>query len=531
MLNLDELCTSLGVGSPDQSAHRSRVLLELWMRDGCDGLPRLNGALHLVIWDKETRRLSAYTSKSGQRILYFSEDKGSVAFASEAQALPALTGRPLALDRKNAWMSFLYGQVLGSATSFSGVKKALPGGSLTVTGTTVRETGPAETRRSEPGAPARSLHQHLQTLDRAMQRSLTRIESVGQRRAVLMGSGVDSSVIAAYSAQTPGRALCVTQAMPEPWDEAPQAKRMSGRFGLEHRVIPYRPGERNLVDELTRFVGIIEEPAYWNQLGAPLMELAGAIEGQADGFLTGAEGDLLFNAPRTEKYSLRRFLRYGAFWATLTYATRIALNRLTRRSFIVGSDFELLDRALMRSLMVPELTRAEEEAQATARDFYPQVARGRTPLRHFLVAGWQNVRIISQVAQAHGAEALLPYLDDDVARAILDLPDELKINKFALRRLLAKAVPPREVPWKKRGYWAQTIQWYHEAGQLGSALDLLAEATTLERGLFDERELKRLIAAFRGERVDPCWYPILWQVLVFEVFCRRCVDRGSVIGA
>ena len=207
------------------------------------------------------------------------------------------------------------------------------------------------------------------------------------------------------------------------------------------------------------------------------------------------------------------------------------INRVTRHTFIVGSDFELMDGNRMRRLLSPHLLRAEEEARTTGRDLYPGIAPGRTPLRHFLVAGWQNVRIISQIAQAHGAEGMLPYLDDDVVATILALPAELKLNKFLLRRLLARTVPRRLVPWKKRGYWAHTIQWYHEAGKLGDALDLLSDPTTSGRGVYEEKELRRLVARFREERVEPVWYPILWQTLVFEVFSRRCIDGAQVIRA
>ena len=157
---------------------------------------------------------------------------------------------------------------------------------------------------------------------------------------------------------------------------------------------------------------------------------------------------------------------------------------------------------------------------------YPHLSGEPNAQRHFINNAWQNVRIVSQIAESSGSEALFPFLDDDVALALHSLPDELKINKVLLRLLLARQFPRVRVTAKKRGYWAHTIRWVDEAKALGQALDLMSDRTTLERGIYDRIALTALVDAYRSGRTTPQDHPVFWQLLLFEAFCREFVDHG-----
>jgi asparagine synthetase B (glutamine-hydrolysing) len=144
------------------------------------------------------------------------------------------------------------------------------------------------------------------------------------------------------------------------------------------------------------------------------------------------------------------------------------------------------------------------------------------------------------LAQSMGAEALYPFLDDDVVLFSFSVPDELKVNeeriKLLLYALLDRYVPRDFLSKGKRGYWAHggesaeaqgVLGWCYETGTLGPALDLLSEQRSLERGIYNRANLEKLLHKYRSREVQAGWHRILWQILAFEIFCRRFLDAQA----
>jgi asparagine synthase (glutamine-hydrolysing) len=100
---------------------------------------------------------------------------------------------------------------------------------------------------------------------------------------------------------------------------------------------------------------------------------------------------------------------------------------------------------------------------------------------------------------AHGLEGRTPFLDVEVARFALALPDRLRMRdgfgKWLLRKWLERACPAAE-PWaRKKGFTVPVADWIApRAGELGprvAAVQGVAEACDLDavRAVFtDERQ-------------------------------------------
>lgn len=496
-----------------------RALLESFVREGDRVLSALQGAYTLVIWDKAERSATVSTCRFGQRHLYARSAGGGLTMASDLLALKALSGAAFALDSDTVWMSLLYGGVHGTATPIEGVTKVLPGSTVTIRRGAVSETPARDLGLAIPGKGG-GTRDCLDRLDDALRGAVRRLGRVADSHAVMVGSGVDSSLVAAYARGEVRALSALTQQMPGSLDESRQAGRIARALGLPHLVVPYRHENQPLLPDVASFVRIAEEPAYWNQLGPPLLSLLRSVAQRPQAFLTGAEGDFLFNY-RTRPISVTRVIQLGVFRPVATHVLRRLVNRVTRHTYIVGGDFDLLDRPLMRQHM------ATSPAAAQARFYvhpYDHLPPNPNPQRHFLNNGWQNVRIISQFGREVGSEVLFPYMDDAVVSAVLALPDELKINKVLLRLLLRRFLPPSVVPMRKMGYWAHTVQWHYESDLLQDVLDLLSEKKTLERGLYDRAAVGALVRAYARKAAEPRHHPVLWQLLLFEMFCREFVD-------
>ena len=75
----------------------------------------------------------------------------------------------------------------------------------------------------------------------------------------------------------------------------------------------------------------------------------------------------------------------------MTHVARRAINRVTRRAFITWQDFDLLDRNLLKRILSPDLY--GDGATEPASGYYPHLRGHESPMRHFLMAGWQRVAL------------------------------------------------------------------------------------------------------------------------------------------
>ncbi|MEO6525511.1 MAG: asparagine synthase-related protein, partial [Gemmatimonadaceae bacterium] len=464
------------------------------------------------------------TCKFGQRTLYSRSLGGGLAFASDLQALRRISNAPFELDPATIGMGLLYGGVAGRATTLRGVTKVLPGTSITLEAGRVAERLAADIPRPGASTERRNREFYVEQLDAAMRQAAVRLAGVGRTHAVMLGSGVDSSLVAAYARPAMRDLVALTQQMPGDDDESSEAAAIAGALGIPQTVVPYGPRPQGLVDEVAAFVRIAEEPAYWNQLGPPLLRLLDSVAEPPESFLTGAEGDFLFIFRSGRRPSVAQVVKDGIFWPVASYTARRLINRVTRHTYVVGTDFDLLDRRFMRQHLAVDCTPYEGIA-GHFDPSYPHLAAGPNAQRHFINNGWQNVRIIGQFGQNVGAEVLFPYMDDDVVSCVLSLPDELKINKGLLRILLARTLPRGAVTSRKRGYWAHTIRWHYELGGLDEVLGLMLEPRTLERGVFEPRAIEALVGTYARRAATGRDHPVLWQLLVFELFCREFIDR------
>lgn len=515
--------SDLGGAGPHAGRARGDIILELFERHGPSLFERLRGGYNVIVWSKADRVATVNSCRLGQRNLYSIATGDGFTFASDLQALRRISGRAFELDRETACMSFLYGGVYGQATPLRNVKKVLPGSTLTLRRGSVTASLACDLPRMHDSPVRRKKAFYVARLDALMRQAVARLGRVADTHAVMLGSGVDSSLVAAYAKGEIERVVALTQRMPGDVDESREAARIASALGLSQTIVPYDPKSGDLVAEVAAFVRVAEEPAYWNQLGPPLLHLLGSLERQPDSFLTGAEGDFLFHFRSARRASAARVIEDGLFWPVAGYTARRLVNRITRHTYIVGSDFDLLDRRYMRQHVSVDCGPYAKQT-GYFDPSYPHLDAGPNAQRHLINNGWQNVRIISQFGCDAGSEVLFPYLDDDVVSYVLALPDELKINKVLLRIVLSRFLPRSIVPRTKRGYWAHTIKWHYDLDRLQGSLDVLSDRKTLDRGVYHAPAVRALIDMYARRTAPPRAHPVLWQLLVFEMFCRQFVD-------
>jgi asparagine synthase (glutamine-hydrolysing) len=136
-----------------------------------------------------------------------------------------------------------------------------------------------------------------------------------------------------------------------------------------------------------------------------------------------------------------------------------------------------------------------------------------------------NLNTTDKTSMAANLEVRVPFLNHALLEMAARMPADLKMRGFKRKYILKRAAAsllPREVVWRKKaGFGAPIRSWLR--GPLRPLVeDLLSEETVRRRGLFQPREVKRIIAANLSGRED---YNLqVFQLLNLELWQRTFID-------
>lgn len=493
---------------PADARQPAAWLLAQHARRGMAAFEHLHGAYVVSLFDRRTREAWMGACSFGRRDLYYLREGDGLLFATDLTGILTLAARRPELATSQMPATFLCGAVYGGATLLTGVRRALPGSLLHVTPTQVTESRPAPLA---PPAPRRlrAVRDAAEELDHGLRVAVARLSRVTEGRTVLMSAGVDSPLAAAYVKSVTGELSALTLSMGGPLDETDRARAIAAVLGGEHHVSHFRVDAIDPLNDMRTFVRIMEEPTSFG-LGLPMMTLARSARGLADGFVCGVSADALFGDPFHNPDDPRPGSIFHYVYRELAPPCVRAVVRLS------GPD--------------------PDEIVAGLRARLPDVGRRQRVRLPLLMQSGLMIRFASRLARSQQAEALFPYLDRDVVSLAFRMPAMLrKRDKPLLRRLAARHytlddAQPRPVK-SKVPFVAYPIKWLQAAGRLDPILDLLDEPRTRTRGVYRERRLRQLIDAYRAGRVTPEWHLVLWQLAVFELFCRDFVDAPGASDA
>src|SRR5437867_5501553 len=237
--NYRELRTELQArGYNFRSDTDTEVVLNLYVDQGPEMLGRLNGMFAFAVWDGRERTLFLARDRLGVKPLYYAVAHDRLYFASEEKALFA-AGLRAEFDPE-VWEELLcFRHVAGESTPYAGVKRLLPGHSLTWKNGRIRterwwnlSERVRARRESLPPDPAAWFRS---AFDAAVH--LQRISDVPI--GVLLSGGLDSgSVAAALALENGSRVRSFTVRFEEPgFDEGPLARGLAARYDLDHHEL------------------------------------------------------------------------------------------------------------------------------------------------------------------------------------------------------------------------------------------------------------------------------------------------------
>lgn len=498
----------------------TEVLLRLYARHGEACLDRLNGMFAFAVHDRERGTLFLARDHAGIKPLYYTEQGGRFAFASELKALLALpfVGRELDRASLSHFMSLMY--VPGEDSILRGVRRLPAGHSLTFR---LRERDLRTARWHRPAFrpdPRPDREAWRRRIRGTMQAAVSRWSISDVPVACSLSGGLDSSSIVGLLAAG-GRApetfsVGFTGAGEEAWNELPLARLVAQKWGTRHHELVLKP--EALLEDLLRMVWHLDEP-YGGGLPSWLVfrEMARSVKVG----LTGTGGDELFG-----NYGKWRELE-GSPWNP--FRPRGADAAAFRRQF-----FE-------RYYYLPDGVKAAGVLAGPA-----QPPTGDLLFRLFEADSHLGIRdriaatdlatqlpeeflfMTDRFSMAHSLEARTPFLDRELMDLAYAIPAQLRTSRRDLKGLLRDAVsdllPPELLRAGKRGFVIPLKVWLR--GVLRPVVERMLDPARLQRqGLFGPDFHGAYVRPHLEGRADHT--SVVWAAFMFQLWHHVYIDIGA----
>lgn len=543
-----------------RSTTDTEVLVELFARHGPSALDHLNGMFAFAVWDCVAGTLFLARDRLGVKPLYYAQRGETFCFGSEVKALlPALPPAGLRIDALADYLTFLW--VPDPDTLFQGVYKLPPGhcatfadGRLTVRRYWEMTFAPEERSEAEWAA---------------MVGDAVAAAVRGQRISdVPLGSflsgGLDSSAIVAELARAGEPPVTYTAGFSSDdlsHDVMPDDVRYS-RLVARHFDVQYHEQtlEPRVAELLPRLVWYMDEPVA-DPAAMTTYLICSAARERLTVILSGMGGDEIFAG-----YPRHLAARLAMFGDVIPAPIRAGIRRGIEGHLGIGRPGRLRGPRrnmlkLLRGIELPPreryLTscayyREEELAGILGADVQAELA-GHDPFRHhrdhfarvedehwlnqILYVDMKtflpclNLTYTDKMSMAASTEVRVPLLDDELVALSGRIPPNLKLRRLTRKYILKRSMEdrlPREVIWRpKAGFSAPIRSWL--VGDLKPMVDdLLSPERIRARGLFDPKEVRRLVDDFASAREDNALR--IWALVTLELWQQTFMD-GSATAA
>lgn len=547
--NFQELRETLvAQGSAFYSHCDTEVLLEAHRVWGDFAVDHLNGMFAYACYDRSCRRLVLVRDRLGIKPLFYTQQNGMVAFASELDALVqggfATQGlNPAAVD---AYFTYLY--VPGPDTIYKNVFKLMPGERLILEQGCITHEQYWRPRFKENSS---------WTLDSAAEVFLSLLKDAVRLQRIsdvplgaFLSGGMDSNaVVAALSEFTGQPVKTFTIGFDDTHrDETRFARIAAQHFGTDHTEEILKP---DMVETAARFARHFGEP-FADSSALPMWLVSQVARRSVTVALSGDGGDELFGG-----YTwMHRNLQVAMFRKIPSPAWRLAavmlhtwpespmvhqLRRFTQDTFLTP------DESFRRRLTCfgPEMRQAmytpafAQEVRANALDRYAEhcaQAHALSDANRMLYLDTvmylpdDILTKVDRMSMAHGLEARVPLLDHRLVEFAATVPFPLKyaqgVSKRLMKYALRETLPPELLAQRKQGFSIPIHRWFRTELR-DHFRELVLESGSQSAQYLALPPIQSLFDRHLAGTENYGHH--LWAILMFEHWLRQ-VETQSVLG-
>lgn len=531
----------------------TEVLLHMYLRDGLDMLPQLDGMFAFSVFDRRTGDLWLVRDAMGIKPVYVSEGRGGFAFCSELKGLVRLDPRLRSLDVAAIARYLTYQYCPGSGTPFEDIRRLGPGEAMRVhAGQVVRRWLWAPVLAVDGERPINAPDMAVAELRRCLRRSVhSQLVSDVPVGAFLSG-GVDSSAVVAFAREVNPGIRCFSievEGGDDPGQNAdlPYARKVAEHLGVPLDVVQVTANDfaRDLHSLAHQLDEPIADPSGLNVRAISQAARAMGIKV----LLSGAGGDDLFSGYRRHRAiandwarrlvpascrgvvaAASRSVARESAWARRLHKLMALQSSTSQES--VAEMLEWLPRKEVVHLFVPEARAQLSERIGEPISGYLAERHLRNPVEQMLSTDQRffladhNLVYTDKMSMAAGIEVRVPLLSNELVRLSWQLAPRLKqhgsVGKWVFKQAVRPYLPTGVVDRPKAGFGAPVRRWIrHDLRELVG--DVLGESAVRRRGIFCPHAVSRLIRQTNDGVVDGA-YAVL-GLLCVELWCRAYQDR------
>jgi len=478
------------------STSDTETILKLYSKFGCDLFRYLNGMYAIAIWDNTKRELILARDPSGKKPLYYTQQNGVFAFASEMKALYTLPWIKRELD-PIAFSDFLtYNLVIGPNTTIKGIQKFMPGHFMRVNESGIQsyERFKLNDVQDLSTLSENEIADYLfKTVDESVKYRMVSDVPVG----LFLSGGVDSSAIGALMrkhSDTPIKSFTIGFEGMADYNELNFAREASQLIGTEHFEKIVKPSD--LLEFLPKIVDIYDEPQS-DTTAIPIYFLSQLAKKEGIKVVLNGDGaDELFagysNYMRFVKYDkpykilkdLPKFVRSGIGAIINNSSSDPALHEIASR-LIAGQDLywpnssglkdgiktNLLSKSMIDAISDHSSYKRITELKQRYREFsgdehITDLVRWMSYSGYYIADIERFLFRSDRLGMAHSIEARSPFLNYDIVRLALNIRSELKIKnniaKYILKKSFEGLLPVSLLHRKKMGFCLPIQEWAEE---------------------------------------------------------------------
>ena len=458
----------------------TEVIVHLYDEYGERFPEHLDGMFAVALWDSEKKKLILVRDRMGIKPLYYSILNDKLLFASEIKAILECDEINRTIDSRSVASFLMYRFVFGKNTVLKQVKKLEPGHML------VKDSKGLKTKkywrmskfRKKSDKPEYDLFDILHSSVKKRMISDVPISA-------LLSGGLDSSTVVALMSSLSDKVRTFTVGFSVKGDEFEKARYVSEHFNTEHHEVVV--DIERAVKDFKKMIWYMDEPVADTAM-VPSFYISEKIRKKAKVALVGEGADEIFGGylPYKLLSGKIRFLPWNLRENMyFSYSTVFSEKEIGK---IIGGDFGV-------------------------REYFNASTRNGSNLNNILLFDIRNVlpnyqlTRVDRMMMAHSVEARVPFLDTEVLRFSLSLPESEKVRltsgKHILRKSVSGILPKKVVKQSKRTFFTP-MRHLHEKGFYDNII-----------GSIEKSELTKGYAKFFQRRKMS--NKTLWKVFVMGV--------------
>lgn len=417
----------------------TEVIVHAFEEFGESCVRHLRGMFAFAVWDLSAKKLFLARDRFGIKPLFFSQTKGSFVFASDVKSLLSSGLVPREIDPESLCEQAIFGCMIDDSTFFRGVKRLLPGHTLTVDSSGSRLNSYWSSHvSSEPSLQEDEASKRLSSLFSDAV-GLETVSDVGF--GVLLSGGLDSSAItAAASSFSGGPVSTFSVSDDESSEDIQSARLVSEHLGTDHHE--FLVSADDAISAFPDYILSVADVSPHFVYGAWMHLLSQRVAMHQKVVLCAQGSDELFAGYEylSDAHHFRRE-HLEARWA----------------HFSPQGGFR---RAGFFSSLVSDISSRGPDAVLSY--------ELSSPLPN------NQLALVDAASMRFGLEVRAPFLDTELANFAMRIPFSLKVNngieKYILRKAVSALDLPREILLRKKNpAGASTIPRF--SSKLGSLAD------------------------------------------------------------